>query len=80
MKKYKYSTNQPNDPSSPTPPTATVERTENVGLPESSDRKAGAAFGAAPLLGHIVCISSPILGGGLGGLIAILIYRVFWLQ
>ena len=43
---------EPNDPSSPTPPTATVEHTENVGLPELSERKAEAAFGAAPLLGH----------------------------
>ena len=42
----------PNDPSSPTPPTATVERTENVGVSETVDRKAKAAFGTAPLLGE----------------------------
>jgi len=47
----------PNDPSSPTTPTATVERTENVGISETVERKAGATFGAAPLLG--VISSSP---------------------
>ena len=41
----------PNDPSSPTPPTAPVESSQNVGLPESSNSQAKAAFGAAPLLG-----------------------------
>lgn len=43
-------TNLPNDPSSPTSPTVTNKRTENVGLSESSDRKAEAAFGTASLL------------------------------
>ena len=49
---------RPNDPSSPTPPTAGVERTENVGISETSERKAGAAFGAAPLLGNSICLES----------------------
>ena len=40
----------PNDPSSPTSPTAGVKRNENVGTTETPERKAGAAFGAAPLL------------------------------
>jgi len=45
------SKNKFNDTSSPTPPTAPVESSQNVGLPEPSACKAGAAFGAAPLLG-----------------------------
>lgn len=51
----------PNDPSSPTPLKAPVERNKDVGIPETADRKAGAAFGAAQWLGVWVFLATQLL-------------------